>query len=95
MMPRGKPGRPTPHGPLRLSTDLTDSPQWRALRQIMEAQLAQLRNQNDTMVSPEQTAFLRGKISCLKDLLVLEQRPRTEGDPLPPEFATEPAPPTP
>ena len=77
-------------GPLRLPPEIVHSPMWTHLRSIIEAQIDLKRKQNDGLLSPEQTAYLRGQIAALKNLLSLEQRQGTEGDPTPTEIHTEP-----
>ena len=80
----------SPKGPLRLPPEVVHSPMWKHLRGIIEAQIELKRKQNDGPLPPDKTAFLRGQIAALKNLLSLEQRQGTEGDPLPPEIPTEP-----
>ena len=83
-------GQPGPRGPLRLPSEVVHSPMWALLRTIIEAQIDTLRKKNDSILSPDQTAFVRGEIAALKNLLSLEQRQGTEGDPLPPENHAKP-----
>ncbi len=42
---------------------------WLKLQPFLQARLAMLRRKNDTDLSPEQTAALRGRIAELKNLL--------------------------
>jgi len=49
------------------------NPVWPKLMKYMEAKLQELRAQNDAELSPEKTAFQRGKIAQLKSLMNLDK----------------------
>ncbi len=64
-----------------LSAGQTLDPLWRRLKEHIEQTIDQLRKQNDNEnLSPEKTAFMRGRIKALKDLLELENPPPVIAD---------------
>lgn len=48
-------------------------PLWAKLKAHLEERLAKARERNDADLTPDQTAKIRGEISCLKRLLALGQ----------------------
>lgn len=66
-----------------LESDLT-APTWLRIKDHYEARLDELRVKNDTALSPEQTARLRGRIAEVKLLLAL-----ADPEPPPSEAADE------
>jgi hypothetical protein len=64
----------------RLSAAERASPLWLRLKAHLNERLAKARTRNDGALAPDETARLRGRIACLKDLLALEEdRPPIDG----------------
>lgn len=64
----------------RLSATERASPLWLRLKAHLHERLAKARTRNDGALAPDETARLRGRIACLKDLLALEEdRPPPDG----------------
>lgn len=57
----------------RLTSAERTSPLWLRLRSHLQERLAKARARNDGALAPDETARLRGRIACLKDLLALEE----------------------
>lgn len=56
---------------------------WQKLRLLLESRLDVLRKRNDSDLSPDDTAHIRGRIAELKMLLALEEdpaKPTTAGE---------------
>ena len=70
-----------PQGPLRVPPEVLTSNAWPLLCQYLDARIAKLRTENDGKLSHEDTMFLRGKITALKDLRHSGERPAPEADP--------------
>ena len=57
----------------KLSSGDRISPTWARLKVELERRLQKARERNDADLAPDQTAKLRGEISCLKRLIALGQ----------------------
>lgn len=65
---------------MNLSQTDIHSALWVRLKSHLENEREKLRKQNDGMLTPEKTAFIRGRIAQIKALLALETAPAQETD---------------
>ena len=62
----------------RLSANDKAQPLWRSLCDALTAELELQRRKNDHAMTEQQTAALRGRIACLKEIIALgNDRPMT------------------